>query len=55
MSQVFSSLTALDYAFILQGVVLLANAFYTLFFPNAAVSPPSPLEGSPVGMVHCLR
>jgi len=54
MSRSLSSFTAPDYAFTLQGTLLLANGFYTLFFPDAAAEPPSPLAGAGTGVVHAL-
>jgi hypothetical protein len=40
--------------FTLQSALLLSNALYTFFFPAAASSPPSPLEGTPIAVIHAM-
>ena len=55
MERSTSSLRPVDYAFSIQGFLLLANGFYTLLYPAAAIAAPSPLAGTPTGVVHALR
>jgi hypothetical protein len=44
-----------DYAFGLQGVLLVANGIYTLLYPTKAAGPSSPMAGTPVSTVHAMR
>jgi hypothetical protein len=44
-----------EYAFGLQGVLLVANGIYTLLYPKKAADPSSPLSGTPVQVVHAIR
>lgn len=40
--------------FAAQGVFLLGNGFYTVFYPSAANFPGSSLSGTPDGAVQCI-
>ena len=44
-----------DWAFGLQGVLLVANGIYTLLYPKKAAAPTSPMAGTPVSVVHAMR